>query len=325
MISSVFVKFPSLLVALFSLGSSLLPAQDAPPVNLAELLSALKEIEQTREETLTTDFANLTRQVQAAASSPTDAIAFYEQAVAATDFQGRTRENTLFQEWKKKNIDKLRDKNFQASLQLHLRYLALTIRAAAGEKRDELARDLINYTADVLTLAENEGLHEDWLGDRAGVDRSIFIKALGLQGRLKDAKEWEMNPGNVDGIFDKILLPELRKAKDARTLVYWDRRISLGQSRAEASDRRMDQSNFVQVQKPQLQWMRAKEYLHLDQPNRALQEMFAVIKTYPGHANFSQWIRELREALSARNAPPAPQSAEPAPEPAATPSPDGAS
>ncbi|HEX5177039.1 MAG TPA: hypothetical protein VFV83_08420, partial [Chthoniobacteraceae bacterium] len=39
------------------------------------------------------------------------------------------------------------------------------------------------------------------------------------------SREWEMVPGNVDGIFQKIILPELRAQHDPRLLEYWDMKI----------------------------------------------------------------------------------------------------
>jgi hypothetical protein len=50
------------------------------------------------------------------------------------------------------------------------------------------------------------------------------IKALRAEELVK-VEKWEMSPGDVDGIFNSIVLPELRAAHDPRIFEYWDMKI----------------------------------------------------------------------------------------------------
>ncbi|MGZ7226727.1 hypothetical protein ACXWO0_09700, partial [Streptococcus pyogenes] len=78
-----------------------------------------------------------------------------------------------------------------------------------------------------------------------------------------------MQAGNVDGIFQKAILPLMRENKDPRLIQYWDHLI---QREAEsASDQKLAfaAGSFEQQRKPILLWNRAKDMLALGWKNRA--------------------------------------------------------
>lgn len=137
----------------------------------------------------------------------------------------------------------------------------------------------------------------------------------GRQGPASNAREWEMAPGNVDGIFQKIILPELRAQRDPRLLEFWDVKIKREGEAAAKSKLAFDLEKFNQVRRPELLWSRAEDELLLGQRSKALNDMFNLIKANPGHPAAAGWITQLETLLAPPAAAPAAASTIP---PAAT-------
>jgi hypothetical protein len=108
---------------------------------------------------------------------------------------------------------------------------------------------------------------------------------------------WEHIPGNWDGIYGAIILPEYRAGRDPRLLEYWDAVIKRESDRA--ADRKLDieQREWTQEKFPRLLWSRAQDVMVLGQKNRALNEMFNLIKKYPQHPDADSWIASLEGML----------------------------
>jgi hypothetical protein len=116
---------------------------------------------------------------------------------------------------------------------------------------------------------------------------------------------WELTPGSYDGIYQQILLPEMRLLKDTRVVDYWDYRLKREADIASRSKLTFEIDKFNQVRRPQILWSRAVDLARVGQKNRAIDTMFKQIKEYPTHPDASTWITELEGLL----APPAPVAA----------------
>jgi hypothetical protein len=131
------------------------------------------------------------------------------------------------------------------------------------------------------------------------------------------APSWEGTPGNFDGIYQSILLPELRAQKDLRLREYWDNKIKREGEAATRSQKTFEIDKFNKERRPSLLWSRDQDLIRVGMRNYAIGDMFTLIKTYPTHPEASGWIAEL-EGLLAPPAPaaPAPTTSAAAPEPA---------
>jgi hypothetical protein len=147
-------------------------------------------------------------------------------------------------------------------------------------------------------------LHDQIMG--RGLPGSAPVKAMRMEDLIK-VEQWEMSPGNVDGIFSTIVLPELRAQKDPRVFEYWDMKIRK-ETDLMKDKPAYDQEKFNKERRPALLWSRAQEYFLLGQRNRGVAEMFAVIKANPQHPSLNEWINALEAQLS----PPAPVTPPPA-------------
>ncbi len=114
---------------------------------------------------------------------------------------------------------------------------------------------------------------------------------------------WEFVPGNIEGIYGSIILPEFRASKDPRLLEYWDLRIKLETERVTEAKLDVEQRDWAQIKRPNLLWSRAQDVLLLGQKNRAITEMFNLVKTHPQHPNVTGWISAIEGILAAAAAP----------------------
>ncbi len=126
------------------------------------------------------------------------------------------------------------------------------------------------------------------------------------EGQKQSAKGWELGPFNVEGIYQTIILPELRAQKDPRALEYWDNKMRQLADRATKAKSPLEVDKFNQITRPALQWGRAVEMEGIGLRNRAITEMFSVVKANPAHPNAEAWMRELRNKIQP---PPAPAEA----------------
>lgn len=296
----------------FSLTLGLLPA-GAQDVNIdaASVLKRLEVLKSTQKNAKDQLLQSAYQKVLAASATPGAAWGFYLDAVKETKFSGKTGAAGDFQEWRKKEGENQKTEAMETALPLSLRYLALTIRKAGGEKNATLVPDLNRY---VESLAEAEralSKSGGFAGESAQimnkpVTDSIFANYLDLTGQLGNIKDWELSPGNLQGILEKTLRPLLREAKNPAVVQTWDWQIKIEGEKTQGGKLAMDQERFQQVRLPSMRWNQAKEYIVIEQPGRAATEMIAIIEANPAHPEADRWMTELEQVLKQKlPAPPA--------------------
>ena len=309
---------------------------DAPPVNIGELLSALKQMRETQAAQLKAAKQTAIQQIAQLASGGERAAAVWEDAVFATQFNGQAREGAAFRDWKDKDGGGLAGKEAQNAARLFFQWMHLTLQRSAGVPVKDLLPQVINHTKELAldqqaidALEENikkdkelaaSGKHgkRDKKSDDEAVKRMHDqILGKGLAGspvaqylKVSDwlaPEMWESNPGNSDAIFNRVILPELRLQRDPRILEYWDMKLKREAEAATARRLEFEIVKFNTVRRPQILWSRADELTNLGQKNKAIGEMFTLIKTYPTHPDSVNWMTRLEEII----APPAPAPAAP--------------
>ncbi len=305
-------------------------AQDGPPVDVGQLMQALKGIRETQAAQLKALHLQAIQSVSAAAASGKTAAAAWEEAVRTTQFQGASREGSQFREWREKEGDALGEAEGQAAARLYYNWLLITLQHAAGATTADLLPRVIEHTKAVtqdqavMEAFEERMKHErereqnmkgrpgakekDKAKEGANVKKmhdqilrgnlagSVPVQAMRISELLK-VKDWEMSPGNVDGIFTQIILPELRASKDARLLDYWDMKLKREGEAVLKSKLAYDQERFQQQRRPELLWSRAQDELVIGFKNKAVANMFALIKAHPTHPQAERWISTLEKVL----------------------------
>ena len=337
--------------------------QDAPAPDIAQLLQVLKGLKDQQAQQIKSTRQRALQEAQAAAASPTAAANSWVEAIRQTQFEGAEKEGAQFRDWRDKEGAAFSDKEVQNAAQLYFRWLVLTLQRSMGSTTRELLPTIVQYTKDaandrtaIESFAErakkdkelaNSRLHgtrKDRSGEddrtqkvhdmivNRGLPGTAPVKAMHMEELIK-VDQWEMSPGNVDGIFSSIILPELRAQKDPRIFEYWDMKIKK-EAELVKDKPTFEQEKFTKERRPTLLWNRAQEYLYLGQRNRAIAEMVQVLKANPQHPQLGEWISALETQLNPTPTAPvaptptagAPASATPtAPAPAPAPAPTASS
>jgi hypothetical protein len=320
--------------------------QDAPPVNTTEMLATLRQLRDTQATQAKASKQSALKNLSPLAGNAALAAAAWEDAVRATQFQGVARESIAFREWMEKEGIGLKGKEAQNAARLYFAWLNITLQRSNGASVKDLLPQLIAYTRDLQVdqqaaqvLADSVQREKDSapqgarrfapsmekrVNDRVVKHMHDQIMNKGLANspvvqwmKLSDfvtIEKWENNPGNLEGIYNKILLPELRAEKDPRVLDYWDLKIKRESELASAKHVDFEIAKFNTERLPELRWSRAEDVAAIGQKNKAATEMLALIKANPGHPAAAEWIGKLEELLSPTPpAAPVPAPAPPAP------------
>ena len=332
---------PKLLV--FTVLVSALPvfaAQDAPPPNVDSLLNELTAIENKQKQIKSAAKSSILAQIQAAAASGQAAMAFYEQAIQEVRFRGRKDKVTAFLEWKKANNDLLHSKELQSALLFHLRYLMLALQRKDIAKPEALLPATMAYVNDLTKdypaapqedtpNALTKGAHKPSPGDLAKTINEILNKPMGqvviadwlqLGEWLPDEKNCEPQAGNVAGILEKNIRPIMRDSKSPQLLQTWDLQMKFEADSITNGRYAHKADIFNTVTRQKLLFQRAQDMIVLDQPNRAVAEMIALVKASPEHPDFQTWVTKIRELIN-RPATPAPSAAVPSASTSSAPAP----
>ncbi len=197
-------------------------------------------------------------------------------------------------------------------------------RRHGGPRRnnDELVKRLHDQ---ILKQATSGSVVVQWLRISDLLNDAGTAKPKPAEAGQPAGATWEHSPGNVDGIFQKIILPELRIEKDPRIVDYWDMKLRLEADAATKAKLSFEADKFNQVRMPQLLWNRAQDVLAIGQKNRAVADMFKIIQKYPAHPDAATWMASLEQTLlppiPAAPAPSAPAAVTSVPAPVITPVP----
>jgi len=323
--------------------------QDLSPADAVKILGEITAIEQRQKQSELASINEQIAKIESASRSGGAAIAFYQDAIRATKYSGKSGGGYDYADWLKKQDKVLHDRGMQTCVQLHLKYLALTLRAAAGVQRKDLQQPVNDYIKDLMEVEKllyrkddnkkedskkatpntpaNAAAFAGWLdlspqiGELLNkpVNTAVFSEWLGLGPLLGRPKNWEMAPGNLTGILDKNLRPFLREQKSRELIVSWDFQISHDEAASRASNLNHEADKFDSITKPGLRWSRAEDLIVLDQSGQGLQEMIVLIRTYPQHPDFAKWLARVRDIVTPKAA-----EAKSATTPAAAPAPEAA-
>ncbi|MDB6149682.1 MAG: hypothetical protein JWQ44_1130 [Chthoniobacter sp.] len=300
-------------------------AQDAAPVDFAALLRDLKLIRETQVTQSKQQRQTALQQVQSAAANGERAAVIWEDAIRAVQFDGAAKEGTAFRDWKEKEGAGLSTKEGRNAARLYFTWLGLTLQRDGGATVKDLMPQVINYTKELSADQQAMDLLEETIkrekelsagkhgGPRRSNDEQVakrihdLVLGKGLGGsavvqwmKIADfvkPEKWETTPGNYDGIFNQIVLPELRAQKDPRVLDYWDMRLKKEAESASKAKLAFEIDKFNNERRPTLLWNRAEDMLLIGQRNRAMTEMFNLIKTYPKHPEGEGWLEKLENLI----------------------------
>ena len=277
---------------------------DRPPLDAATALADLTRLEEANQRATEERRKEAVSTLRQAAGSPGSAGRLYEEAIAGAG-------QADMSDWKKKNADLLRDKNFQEAVQMHLRYLLLSLERGSSEDPARWAEPSMQYARDLARLLTDKDV-----GRAPGQARELlakpvadgpFARWLRLAPLLPVAAVWEQVPGNLAGILEKNVRAPWRATGDARLDVAWQLELETGVALANADGSDRAAEDFNSRTAPSLQFRRARDRAAAGQPNRAAEDILAIARKNPDHPDFPQWAGALREMLGPKTpTPPTP-------------------
>ena len=307
-------------------------AQDGQAVNIGEMLQQLRQLREQTALKTKADKQRAIQEVSAAAASGEGAVNAWEKAVMATQFDGVAKEATAFKAWRDGEGEALKEAEGKNAARLYFQWLALTLQRSSGTPVKDMIPSVVNYTKELLAdQAAIENLDDSIKRDKEkdngkrgmqrksndadvkkmhdnilnkGLGGSVVVQWLKL-GEWVNVDHWEGTPGNFDGIYEKIILPELRLQRDQRVLEYWDMKIKREGERAAKSKLEFEHDKFLTQRLPKLQWGKAADMAVLGFKNRAATEMFTLIRKHPQHPDAGDWMGRLEEMLMPPAAAPA--------------------
>ncbi len=267
---------------------------DGPPVDATATLAELAKLESAYRQSMEQQREQATAALRQAAGNPGSAGRFYEEAVEASGAPD-------FSDWKKKNADLLRDKNFQEAVQMHLRYLLLSLERGSSDEPARWAEPSLQYARELARL-QVEKDHRQGPGQARDIlnrplTESPFVRWQRLGALLPRGDSWELVPGNLAGILEKNVRQPWRQSGDARVDTAWQIELETGAALATdaGSDRAAEDFNTRIA--PPLLFRRARDRAATGQPNRAAADILDLARQHPGHPEFPQWAATLREML----------------------------
>jgi hypothetical protein len=273
---------------------------DRPPLDAATALADLTRLEEANQRATEERRKEAVSTLRQAAGSPGSAGRLYEEAIAGAG-------QADMSDWKKKNADLLRDKNFQEAVQMHLRYLLLSLERGSSEDPARWAEPSMQYARDLARLLTDKNNRPAPAPARELLAKPAaegpFARWLRLDPLLPPKNEWEPAAGNLAGILEKNVRGPWRTAADPRIDTAWQLELEAGAALADAdgTDRAIEEFNTRTA--PGLLFRRALDRAATGQPNRAAADILEVARRHPSHPDFPQWAAKLREMLEKNQKP----------------------
>ena len=293
-------------IVAFALATTLLPVyaeRDAPPINTEQILKEVEQLEAKQKDRLSASKNQMVNTLQNAFKSGPAASRLYEQAVEATQFNGLKDKSQAFLDWKKKNADLLRSQEMETALQLHLRYLVLSLHRATSENGNDFVNPSLSYINDVSKTLLDQAKGTIFPPEaKALLDRSlaesIFTKWMLLGPWLPNATDWELNPGNIDGIFEKNIRQPLRKENSPLLVGTWDFQIKIQADRITLGRLDYEADKFHIVTQPRMLFSRANDMILVGLKNKGCTEILQLLRSHPEHPDFPKWAEKIRQVFS---------------------------
>ncbi len=282
---------------------SLLCADPLTQADLEELRERLKAIQAGTQLMQDKRFKAAVDAFQSALQSEDAAMDLYLKCVEQADFIDLDKKGQEFRDWKRDNEEHLKSAEFRQALRHQLRWLSLTMRAAA---RPEDVQKLAPEAQEaVRAIVQNAGKLE---GQGGVLSRSVLESVFARCYKLGDLplKNWPTSPMQVTAIYDQLILPPLRKPSSIVALSEaWDLRMQTEAAMIEyfSGDRKRDSpaaaiAKFRSTTLPNLQWRKEIDLFQSGDQRAAALRMLTHINENMTHNNAPTWIEEFQSLVN---------------------------
>lgn len=305
-------------VSLTLLSLALAPCLLADPLTQADreaLKERLQKIQDVADAKLDARFRVAVAAFRAGMVSDEAAFDLYLKCTEKVQFEDEHKKGQDFREWKRKEDGKLSSVSFRRALRYQLRWLVLTLQVASKDEGStafapEAARIVDELFSDLKSLDGQQGALQQ------GVTGTVFAQAYNLKDlKLKD---WPMSPGDLNTIYDKVILPPLRTPDRTDALrAAWMKRIQQETTAREEFAKKPENpkkgeeprigmkdamrppevTKFVEEGYPDLLWKMEVDVFKAGDQRGAALRMFQHLEKYVAHPKAGDWTKEFGELL----------------------------
>ncbi len=306
---------------------SLSGADDLKKEDVEKMIASLEKIRAAVMSRNNKQNAVALRAFQKHSASPVAANTFYLECLKKLRFTDEGKRADAWRTYRDNNDSKFNSTYHREAKQLELKYLILTIRAAATKDRRELMQPLIGFIDDLL---DTDGRAYEHMDDAKG---SLFIEAYDIENSI-DPGDWEPDPTDISGIYDEAILPHMREHRDPRLVTAWRAKIDhmrkfadsardgrlreerdkmrearkesrgIGarrrndpRSRAEANEEVDPYEEFHAETLPEMKWQMCEDLVKHGFRAEALPLMFGVIREHAEYPEMHTWLNGLEATL----------------------------
>ncbi|MEO0446765.1 MAG: hypothetical protein AAF191_11895 [Verrucomicrobiota bacterium] len=325
------MRFPNALAAStlsLCLLSPYLPAEEPIPLTPSQIEAMRKMVEDLREGWSGKQLSLNGSAEQAfrnGGSSPKAAVELYLKCEKELNFDRLRKSESDWREWRDANEDRIEFEPFATSLQFQLQYLSLASRAATLKDISPIFADLTAFMKRIESLKSPP--HPVLNNSIAETNFAVVFDLD--EGLSKREEQWEMNPLNVGGVYEKTIFPFLRLEAPEKLPAAWDSRMlqqgslarlffsfeeemeRLLQREEDGSNRRQFQeiarfvknraknaAVFESEQLPLLQWGKLQDQFQYQNQAIAAKGMIDHVQKYLSHPNAGDWISQLETMVN---------------------------
>lgn len=249
---------------------------------------------------------------RAAMASEEAALELYIKCIEKLNFEDQNRSSQDFREWKRKQKEKLKENSLKLALRYQLHWLTLTLELSLEpEKFNEMSPKAIAALDSIFSNAEHLAGQESML--RQSVTGSVFARAYEVSN-VKTG-EWPTQPLALDEIYNKIILPPLRRPDKIEQLrSAWLKRIqqegvvreawSNGdgnggpRGRGSRDERPVSYERFLIDDRPDMVWRMEEDLFKAGDEQGAALRMIGQLERYINHPKAAQWIKRFIDLIS---------------------------
>jgi hypothetical protein len=294
--------FAKLSIVLLLCSPVLCSAQDAKEIlTEAQVEELLKQLDTLNDDALTRKQGKhgvALAAYRSAAASNASAYEFFVECTKLVNFDQKEKRFSEYRDWKSRTKE-LKSVAHCTALRYQLNWLILTIAADNTKDVGELIPKIYSAMSSIVMERESLGRYRGTVN--YPVTESIFAQAYGLDQGLRGVKGWEPNPLDINGIFDKTIMPYYRATEEKEPLMgAWDLRIKLLSEFVIDKGFEQAKIDFTAEVLPNLRWQKMKDLFSLGDHATASVAMVGIIKENLGHKDSPKWIDELKGLLADR-------------------------
>jgi len=272
------------------------------------LEARLERIQKRSNERVGGLFKRAVQDYRSAIQSDDASMALYLKCYEKIRFTDEKRKSSEFREWKRRNKERLSSASMRMALRHQLAWLLLSIEAA---RRDgdisEMGKRAIEHLDQIMKNAEVLKEHRSILSQNAL--GSVFARAYSLNIKVED---WPQSTMDIEQIYDKVVLPPLRKTTRLDSLrLAWKKRIlheghliekwsvrggkTIGKKDAMQSP---EFEKFLSEKRPQLLWDMEIDCFEVGDQQKSALRMLKHLEANLTHKDAPEWIEDFKGLIS---------------------------